>query len=230
MNKIVIPTILVATVLIAGIFAFAPVDKASSVHEEIIAAILAGQGDTVVLLSGAHLERIQTPIDNDSDGDGTTWTQIITYDRTSGTGAFQIEKLYICGLDETDNTSIDVGFDVETDALGDDFISSGQPSLVSSDRNPIETGFESSFDGDNKCVDLRTIAHNLDSPLDNEVGHTFLGGDELNNVNVRIFHDTCSDTFDQAFIIAYISGLTSASDIGSGSQPFIAKNLDSCGD
>jgi len=36
MNKIIIPTILVATVLIVGIFAFMPIDKVSTVHGTII--------------------------------------------------------------------------------------------------------------------------------------------------------------------------------------------------
>ncbi len=39
MNKLVIPTILTATVLVAGMFAVMPVEKASSVHTTIIAAI-----------------------------------------------------------------------------------------------------------------------------------------------------------------------------------------------
>lgn len=39
MRKIIIPTILAATVLIAGIFAFMPVQKASTVHTAIIAAL-----------------------------------------------------------------------------------------------------------------------------------------------------------------------------------------------
>ena len=40
MNKLLIPSILAVTVLIAGIFAFIPVDKATTVHDQIIAAIL----------------------------------------------------------------------------------------------------------------------------------------------------------------------------------------------
>jgi len=43
MNKLLIPSILIVTVLIAGIFAFIPVDKATTVHGTIIAAIT---GDT----------------------------------------------------------------------------------------------------------------------------------------------------------------------------------------
>ena len=36
MNKIILPTILAATVLIVGVFAFMPIDEASTVHETII--------------------------------------------------------------------------------------------------------------------------------------------------------------------------------------------------
>ena len=36
MNKLVLPIILVAIVMIVGVFAFTPVDKASTVHDEII--------------------------------------------------------------------------------------------------------------------------------------------------------------------------------------------------
>jgi len=38
MNKITIPTILIATVLVAGIFAFMPVDEAVTVHNTILAS------------------------------------------------------------------------------------------------------------------------------------------------------------------------------------------------
>ena len=39
MNKLTIPAILVATVMVAGIFAFMPVEKAGTVHTTIIASI-----------------------------------------------------------------------------------------------------------------------------------------------------------------------------------------------
>ena len=48
MNKLLIPAILTATVLIAGIFAFVPVDKANTVHDLIIAAISGTAGITIV--------------------------------------------------------------------------------------------------------------------------------------------------------------------------------------
>ena len=42
MNKFVIPSILIATIMIGGIFAFNPVQQASTVHIEIIEAITGG--------------------------------------------------------------------------------------------------------------------------------------------------------------------------------------------
>ena len=45
MNKIVIPAILVATILIAGIFALAPVEKAATVHTTIISDL---QGTSIL--------------------------------------------------------------------------------------------------------------------------------------------------------------------------------------
>jgi len=50
LNKIVIPAILAATVLIAGMFAFVPVERASTVHTTIQAALQgsSAQTDTIV--------------------------------------------------------------------------------------------------------------------------------------------------------------------------------------
>ena len=47
MNKIVIPAILAATVLVAGMFALMPVQKASTVHTAITAAVSDLDGDGV---------------------------------------------------------------------------------------------------------------------------------------------------------------------------------------
>ena len=52
MNKLTIPTILMATVMIAGIFAFMPVDNASAVHT----TIQATQMTRVSVLSSATLD------------------------------------------------------------------------------------------------------------------------------------------------------------------------------
>ena len=47
MNKYVIPAILAATVLVAGMFALMPVQKASTVHTAITAAVTDLDGDGV---------------------------------------------------------------------------------------------------------------------------------------------------------------------------------------
>ena len=39
MSKLTIPTILTATIIVAAIFAFAPIDQASTVHDNIVAAV-----------------------------------------------------------------------------------------------------------------------------------------------------------------------------------------------
>jgi len=43
MNKLMIPAILVATVMVAGIFAFMPVQQASTVHDTIITTYNSGR-------------------------------------------------------------------------------------------------------------------------------------------------------------------------------------------
>jgi len=54
MKKLAIPAILVATVMVAGIFAFTPVEKASTVHDTIILAITDGNviQETIPLTEG----------------------------------------------------------------------------------------------------------------------------------------------------------------------------------
>jgi len=56
MNKLVIPAILVATVMVAGIFAFIPVEQAVTVHDTLVADL---QGD-----GGLDHDDIDTNIDN----------------------------------------------------------------------------------------------------------------------------------------------------------------------
>ena len=50
MHKLVIPAILVSTILVAGVFAFMPVQQATAVHQQIIDALLAGDFATASFL------------------------------------------------------------------------------------------------------------------------------------------------------------------------------------
>jgi len=74
MNKIIIPSILGIVILVAGIFAFVPIDEASTVHDIVISNL---QGD-----GGLDLDDIDTAID-DLQGDGGLDLDDIS-DRTIG--------------------------------------------------------------------------------------------------------------------------------------------------
>jgi len=206
MNKLAIPAVLAATVLIAGIFAFMPVEKATTVHDQIIAA-LSGQ------LAGANLERIQQHIDMEDDGSSVTWTQLITFDRISGEGAYQIEKLFLCDLETGDN-SLDISYDIETNLI-DENSGSGQPSFMSSadDSDPRDLDIESNFSSE-KCVDILSLANDVDTTHSNTdtAERVQLGGDQDNNVVLRMRGgcDNNNTDTDGAYLVAYIVGLESA--------------------
>ena len=55
MNKLLIPTILVATVMIAGVFAFMPIEKASTVHAGIGTTANVIEDRATLLTSGADV-------------------------------------------------------------------------------------------------------------------------------------------------------------------------------
>jgi len=90
LNKFAIPTILVATVMVAGIFAFAPVNQVSTVH--------------TTILSSIEINDIYADIDDAADGDSDPVT--IDFILVSKDGDA------ITGLDETD-------MDAETTAGSD---------------------------------------------------------------------------------------------------------------
>ena len=68
MKGLLIPIILTAIILVAGIFAFIPIDKAITVHDQIIAAI---QG-----VDGLDHNDIQDDIETNNDNIESTQTQI----------------------------------------------------------------------------------------------------------------------------------------------------------
>jgi len=94
MNKLTIPAILVATVMVAGIFAFMPVEKASTVHDTIILAITDGK-----------VVQVTVPL---SEGDGT-YVILDVSDVTNG-----IESIHIAATlpDNDGNNSDCTGDDI----------------------------------------------------------------------------------------------------------------------
>ena len=101
MNKLAIPAILAATVLVTGIFAFMPVEQASTVHttigtQQAVLGVIAADADgasTTTLTCDAPFEvtqiTVQTigavdaaedvDVDHDLDGAGNNWTVDVNY-------------------------------------------------------------------------------------------------------------------------------------------------------
>ena len=94
MNKLTIPAILAATVLVAGMFAFMPVEQASTVHTS--GTLTIAQADIDTLTGSASGVIVTTAIGDGADDlyDGT-----ITFDFDAGIDAANIVALYLCDFD-----------------------------------------------------------------------------------------------------------------------------------
>jgi len=98
MNKLLIPAILAATVVIAGIFAFAPIDKASTVHTTITAQLVttatntvdldAANADVDIIADSARVKK-GTICAEITDGGGN-WDNGITAEITAGGFTLQL--------------------------------------------------------------------------------------------------------------------------------------------
>ena len=113
MNKLVIPTILAFSVLIAGISAFMPVDKATTVDDAIIAALngtIANSYDEV-LLDLEDKIKLSSASDGTSftsgEDDGTSTVTIQALDDGQPT-TFNLKECYLQGESTTNNTSDEV--------------------------------------------------------------------------------------------------------------------------
>jgi len=95
MNKFLIPTILAATILVAGIFALAPMEKASTVHTTIT-----GQIATVSFGDNVNLETANADI------------EIIA-------GSATVKKGFVCVDVEDPNDDFDSDLRIEITAAGD---------------------------------------------------------------------------------------------------------------
>jgi len=203
-NKFSIPSILVATVLVAGIFAFMPVEQASTVHlsdtfKESIAAT-------------AGLVKVEvTGID-----DSTGLSGFVTFERTGGAGAFSIDFLFICDQ-ETNSSNGDIEqnfqFQIETSQT-----TGTGAKMLNSLTHPLEAGIsgESGME-DGECYSILT-----ETNFNADTGHTgsaFIGaaiqlvGDENNKIIVFMGHggESSPGAFssapnDGATMVAYISG------------------------
>jgi len=165
MNTKLIPTLLAVTVLVAGIFAFAPIDQASTVHttgtittaggvtldsaEDLTARTVTGNGNDIIITIGT---------DND-----TTFvvTQVLACGATAVNGGADLsvreltiddDRILTEGQGLLDPVSIAVGSDVQS--CGDILIrwnlqSDGEHGLVfASDGGDIVIGLDGAIAGD----------------------------------------------------------------------------------
>ena len=127
MNKIIIPTILTAIVLISGIFAFIPVQQATTVHDEIIAAIqgsISGSQDAIledledkIKLSSASFGPTAASVQNND----TSAIIITALDGTQET-TFNLKECY---LEATTNNNNDDDVQVIAILVDDEAIYTG---------------------------------------------------------------------------------------------------------
>jgi len=137
MNKLLIPGVLVATILVAGAFAFIQIDKVSTVHFEIINAIIGNPGvtnqdiseelkDKLKLMNATDTETVVIDLDT---VDGYN----IVVEAKNGEGenvVFNLKEVYLCGTAPKNTTILvdkvyieNIVFDGETnEALGADVI------------------------------------------------------------------------------------------------------------
>jgi len=198
MNKLLIPTILVATVMVAGIFAFMPVEQASTVHES-------EEFQTIVTESAGGGVRVTETINDETGLSG-----YLTFDRIDGAGVFSIDTLMLCDFEADNNWRGQFFYQTETSLT----TGTGAKLLNSMERDV--TTVISGNPGDGVCIDIlqQTTVGGL---IDFFTGNTGLHGetiqllgDENNNVIVfmRDVNGNVSGSGEgTATIVAYISGI-----------------------
>jgi len=140
MNKLTIPAILVATVMVAGIFAFMPVQQASTVHTT---STITVSSATIALVADEMLELREISV-TDVDYNGA---QSIRITGAAGTDLFQLLTLSIVpGTDGTpviaadeiniDGVSVD-GVDMDFTAIANQDILTGIEYISTLDIHPV---------------------------------------------------------------------------------------------
>ena len=120
MNKLLIPSILVATILVAGVFAFIPVQKATTVHEFIIAALTGDAGISNQDIIEELKDKLKLMVKTDDDvfqfgsivGPGTVTGFTITVEALNADQEnvpFNLKEVYLCG-EATFNDTIFIEF------------------------------------------------------------------------------------------------------------------------
>jgi len=108
MNKLLIPSILVATILVAGVFAFIPVQKATTVHEFVIAALTGDAFITNQDISEELKDKLKLMVATDDDffqindeildpGDIIGFTIEVEAFAGFEHVPFNLKEVYVCG-------------------------------------------------------------------------------------------------------------------------------------
>jgi len=176
MSNLIIPAILAATVLVAGLFASMPIEKASTVH-------------TALLAGASGLQRVtatdQADVANQFDGDV----------EITGTAPFLVMAVYICdveiGNDAVADTLVIGDIEVDDNTLNTENLAS-LVDIGVADETPVPG-----------CYDLLGFA-GADAPS-SDVNTTFGANAEFDMVLVETDADNDDDA-DGIDIIAYVLG------------------------
>jgi len=183
MNKLVIPAILAATVMVAGIFAFIPVDQATTVHPTIVADVqgTGGQDHDAVIANTdtaetAILTDLEEKIKLSEDFDGPTaasvgiQTSTITIQALDGGNptTFNLKECYLEGT--SDNSGND---DILVTAITVDGTS------ITQNPNSVFTEFGPS-------TDIGAIVGTTMVELLSGLGFDGLGADDTITMTVRV--------------------------------------------
>ena len=118
MNKLLIPGVLVATILVAGAFAFIPIDKASTIHLELIAALTGDLGitnqdivedlkDKLKLMNATDTETLEIG-DDFGPGEVIGFNILVeALDENQENVNFNLKEVYLCGDGGGDTLQVD---------------------------------------------------------------------------------------------------------------------------
>jgi len=183
-NKIVLPAIILGIVLVAGIFAFMPVQKVSTVHDFLIASILGEPGVTNQEIAEELKDKLKMMVATDEEdlavGDDFGTGQVSGYyilvealDENGDNVIFNLKEVYLCGSAEGEICTLEVDAvhiqNIILDEIDKDIISIPDITIT----NAFGVDINEPLLTDTGCVDV--ISELADSGRAGEVG---LGSDE----------------------------------------------------
>ena len=184
MNKLVIPTILLATVMVAGMFAFMPVEQASTIHA----------GATGVQASQAQIQQAEDLTVRTATGDDQVSTVTIGTDNNT---PFLIKSIIVCATsDDGTGDDADREASINTITIDDDVIE-GRDGL------PLDLGSIIN-DGANSVSACLNVLDALND-INNRLIGKFVGSDG-GNVVITIELGDAGDVLNSVKVVALVDG------------------------